>query len=37
MLSRNANGSTAYTMRDASIGGTWDAFYQGTQDAANAW
>ena len=37
MLLRNADGSTAYTMRDATIGGTWDAFCQGTQDAANSW
>ena len=30
MLLRNADGSTAYTMRDATIGGTWDAFCQDT-------
>jgi hypothetical protein len=37
MLRNNANNGTAYTWRDATIGGTWDVFYQGSRDAANAW
>lgn len=37
MFWKNANNGTAYSWRDATVGGTWDVFYQGTKDAANAW
>jgi len=37
MFRKNANNGTAYSWRDATVVGSWDVFYQGTQDAANAW
>ncbi|KAF4342881.1 cytokinin dehydrogenase 3 [Fusarium beomiforme] len=37
MFRRNAGNGTAYCFRDATFGGTWDVFYQGTKDAAEKW
>ncbi|ESU17436.1 hypothetical protein FGSG_10688 [Fusarium graminearum PH-1] len=37
MFRRNAGNGTAYCFRDATIGGTWDVFYQDTKDAAMKW
>ena len=38
MLRKNASDSTAYSWRDATVGGTWDVFYQdGKKEAAENW
>lgn len=37
MFRRNAGNGTAYCFRDATFGGTWDVFYQGTKEAAEKW
>lgn len=37
MLGKNAGNGTAYSWRDSTVTGTWDAFYDGAQDKANEW
>ncbi|EWG44686.1 hypothetical protein FVEG_15702 [Fusarium verticillioides 7600] len=38
MFRRNAGNGTAYCFRDATFGGTWDVFYEGTKgEAAGKW
>lgn len=38
MFRKNASDSTAYSWRDATVGGTWDVFYQeGKKGAAESW
>lgn len=37
MFRKHANNGTAYSWRDATVGGTWDVFYQDTKDEANEW
>ncbi|KAH8702785.1 hypothetical protein GQ44DRAFT_664617 [Phaeosphaeriaceae sp. PMI808] len=37
MFWKNSSDSTAYSWRDSTVTGTWDVFYQGTRDAADAW
>ncbi|KAJ1334056.1 FAD-binding protein [Microdochium nivale] len=37
MLHRGVGNGTSYCNRDATIGGTWDVFYQDTREAAEAW
>ena len=37
MFQRNANNGTSYCFRDATFGGTWDVFFQDTEEAAKQW
>ncbi|KAM3427560.1 hypothetical protein NHJ13734_008936 [Beauveria thailandica] len=37
MFWKNANNGTAYSWRDATVTGTWDIFYQDTQNEADKW
>ncbi|KAH8716167.1 Berberine bridge enzyme-like 26 [Beauveria bassiana] len=37
MFWKNANNGTAYSWRDATLAGTWDIFYQDTQNKADEW
>ncbi|KAF1969285.1 FAD binding domain-containing protein [Bimuria novae-zelandiae CBS 107.79] len=37
MFWKNTNDSTAYSWRDATVVGTWDIFYQDTQEKADKW
>lgn len=37
MFWKNASKDTAYSWRDATVVGTWDIFYDGAKDAAEAW
>ncbi|KAF4450427.1 hypothetical protein F53441_6426 [Fusarium austroafricanum] len=37
VFQKNANNGTAYCFRDATFGGTWDAFYQDSKTAAEKW
>ena len=37
MFWKNANNGTAYCWRDATVGGTWDVFYQHAREGAEKW
>jgi hypothetical protein len=37
MFWKNASKDTAYSWRDATVVGTWDIFYDGTKEVAEAW
>ncbi|OQV04220.1 FAD binding domain-containing protein [Cladophialophora immunda] len=37
MFRNNAGNGTAYTFRDATLGGTWDIFYDQQKEAAEKW
>ncbi|KAK2601914.1 hypothetical protein QQS21_004505 [Conoideocrella luteorostrata] len=37
MFWKNANNGTSYCFRDATVGGTWDVFYQHTREEAEKW
>lgn len=37
MFRKNADNGTAYSWRDATVGGTWDVFYQDTREEAEEW
>ena len=37
MLRKNANNGTAFCWRDATVGGTWDVFYQDNRKGAEKW
>ena len=37
MFLKNEDNGTSYCFRDATIGGTWDVFYENTKEAAEKW